>query len=148
MGQHRLAPMLDRRHQQVLFGREVVVRQPWRDAGLGRNVLHRGLVVAAPDERTVGGVDDPVLGLIGHCLVSQSNFWAHVNYKPEVGELAGGRRTKRRQARRRVLGHQAVDRGGPGELGGDQAATAAEAKAQFLVTQEPADPLGILSRIV
>ena len=63
---HRFTAALDRRHQQVFLGLEVVVGQPGRDPRLGGDVLHRGLVVALPDQRPVGGVDDSVLGLIRH----------------------------------------------------------------------------------
>src|SRR5205823_4957490 len=36
----------------------------------------------------------------------------------------------------------------PGELGGDEAAAAAEAEAQFLVGEQATDPLGVLSGLV
>jgi len=67
-----LAPVLDGRHQEVFLGFEVVVRQPRRHAGFGRDVLHAGLVVAALDERAIGRVDDAFLRLIRH---SANSAW-------------------------------------------------------------------------
>ena len=48
--------------------------QQAKAAGFRRDVLHRSLVVSALHEGAIGGVDDPLLGLIGHPATSLPRF--------------------------------------------------------------------------